>query len=176
MTWTGRSEVVACCAGGYGPVRNEEHVARLLHSEMPGGEPFGCAELFWDERAKKRPFSNSCGDADGSSVVRCSTLSDFELQTRSEQFALGKANRSAQGAIVAEASHLRKIELEDRSGEQLVFVYDDPKSNEPLHAVVRGSLQLSRPDQRRIRDKIKGAFGRKCPPRSWTRGGAANQP
>lgn len=69
-----------------------------------------------------------------------------------------RPRRIALGAVVATTATLRGIEVDGRPGEQVVFVYDDPSDANPLHAVVRGSLSLDRPEQTFVRDRVREAF------------------
>jgi hypothetical protein len=117
---------------------------------------FSRKELFPPENGKT--FSNECGDSDGCSVLRATELTDAEIQARSELQAAVRPNRESDGAVLANAATLRDIEIEGRVGEKLVFIYDDPKKEDQLHAVLRGSQKLDRPEQTLLRDAIEAAF------------------
>jgi hypothetical protein len=159
MYWTLWREDEARCPGDHGPVRSSEALARLLHSNLlrPRGDPFRRSEIF---RKLGETFSNECGKSDGMSVVRSDLLSDNELRERSQNQSALKPNRSAEGALVAQVDVLRRITVDGRPGEQVVFIFDDPLPSEPLHAVLRGSENLDRPEQSSIRDKIRDSFNR----------------
>lgn len=159
MDWTPWPDDVARCPGTHGAVGAGESVARLLHSKLvhPLGDAFRRSELF-SEPGKQ--VSNECGNADGLSVVRSGSLSDVELRQRSLDQAILKPERISNGAVVAQAAALRRIEVDGRAGEQVVFIYDDPLPSNPLHAVVRGKQVLDRPERIFVRDRIREAFSR----------------
>ena len=160
MGWTSRSEESACCPGPHGAVARGEHIARLLHNKLtsPPGDPFLRSHIFPD---MKKGFSNVCGEADGLSVVRSSTLSENDVRQRSAVFAQTKTGSAPDGAFVASVDELRAIEVDSRKGEKIVFIYDDPLSTEHLHAVLRGLETLDRPEQSMARDRIRDAFSQK---------------
>ena len=149
MTWTGRSDAVRCCESGRGAVLSGEQLARLLHTRNlpPNFDPFPRKELF---PGKDGQFSNVCGDADGASVVRSSTLTDAEICERSGVQAAVRPNRDPHGAFIGPVDQLRLSRPDGLPDAQHVFVYDDPKPDDDLHAVIRGRETLDRPEQSRI--------------------------
>lgn len=163
MGWTSRPDDEACCEGEHGPVQPVEDLARLLHTRIvePDYDPLRRSELFPDP---KKGFSNTCGNADGASVTRCSSLSDEEIRQRSRVQAARRPNREQRGALLGRAGELRAIEMPDCPNQQLVFIYDDPNASEPLHAVMRGKETLTRPDQDDLRERIRTALSRHVPP------------
>ena len=155
ITWTGRSDCVACCENSRGPVRDAEVIARLLHSKNlpPEFEPFRRAELF-----AGKSFSNKCGDADGCSVIRCETYSPEQIQEKAEAQATLRSDREAKGALLAEVRELRNIAFSDLGGEQIVYVYDDPTEYEEEHAVMRCNEKIPRANQDFVRVQVSKIF------------------
>jgi hypothetical protein len=158
MNWTDRPDGEACCPGLLGAVTEQESVARLLITRDPppqGYEPIRRSELF----PSPEGFSNECGDADGLSVDRCNGLSDDDLRTRSEAHACQQTGRRGNGAIIAGVADLRATILEGVNSDQAVFVYDDARSNNQEHSVVR-CVEVSRPRQTSLRDHVASRFSR----------------
>ena len=157
MSWTGRSEAVACCGDDPGPVGPAETIARLLHDR--NSEPF--QETFRREELQprsKQNFSNVCGDADGFSTSRADGLPDDEIRRLAAEQAALKPGRVSKGAILAIAGDLRQIRQTGDAQGQVVYIYDDPKPNDPRHAVVRVGETVSRADFDDIRVKLKSEF------------------
>ena len=127
-------------------------LARIAEADH---EPFKRSELF---PPGKGGFSNECGDADGSSVVRCASLTDADIREKAAAQARKRPGREQRGALVANVDHLRSIKLPEKPDEQVVFVYDDPLVSEHLHAVIRGCEALGRPDQDDLRNRIRAQF------------------
>ncbi|RVC43443.1 hypothetical protein EN781_18145 [Mesorhizobium sp. M4A.F.Ca.ET.090.04.2.1] len=157
MSWTDRPENVSQCGGELGPVADDEFVARLLHERNlePNFDPFPRSEIFG-----LKGQSNTCGDADGVSLVRCNLLTDDELVARSIALANLRPPRAAAGAHVGAVAAARAIRLEGIPS-QAVFIYDDPKQDDKFHAVMRGIEGLSRPVQSDLRREIMRVFNRR---------------
>lgn len=160
MSWTGRSEGEACCPGPNGPVRTEERLARLLHTRNlePNYDPFARRELF---PPKGGGYDNTCGDADGISVVRCSELSDENLRKRAQSQADIRPGRQQEGALLAEVQAVRSARAASFPNQQIAFVYDDAKQDDDLHAAVRGIETADRPEQDEIREAVRRAFAKR---------------
>ena len=163
MIWTSRPDTQACCPGPHGPVGAGEKLARLLHTRNiePAFDPFRRSDFF---PPHNRPVSNTCGCADGCSVVRCATLSDAAIWDRSARQAGKRAGREPQGAWVANVDDLRAIGRTDSPDGQVVRIYDDPTGEDPLHAIIRGRETLDRPDQDRLRERIRQRFSTRIGP------------
>lgn len=163
MDWSARPDDVPCCPGPDGAVAMQERLARLLHTRNiePDFDPLRRSEFF---PKTGKPFSNTCGYADGCSVVRCNGLTENDVRQRCQAQADKQPGRVQEGALVATAHDLRSIRLEDRPDEQVVFIYDDPTDSEPKHAIIRGKETLSRPDQDFLREQIRKAFSERISP------------
>lgn len=163
MGWSTRPDDVPCCAQPPGKVEVHERLARLLHTKNiePDYQPFSRKELF---PQKDKPFSNDCGTADGCSVVRSSTYTDNEIRQKCQVQADKRPGRVQQGALIASTQALRSIRFKEAPTEQVVFVYDDPNAQEPMHAVIRGKETTNRADQNYLLDEIRVAFCSKIGP------------
>ena len=169
MTWTSHSEADIRCKNPPGPVRAGELVARLLHTRNsdPHQDTFLSKDFF---PPRGGAISNVCGASSGFSVDRCDQLSDDDLRARAKAFAASRNNgRVSKGAIVASVDDLRGIRVTGSPDEQVVFVYDDPKYDDPKdpneeHAVVRVRASVDRTDWDDLRDKIRKAFRRSVSP------------
>jgi hypothetical protein len=157
MNWNSRSDAVACCNDGYGAVCTGERIARLIHSGISKtpNDPFKRSDIF---NSDNKEFSNECGNADGLSVVRCAVLTDAEIESRSNAQAARISGRVPMPTLFASVALLRSIEALGRKGDQVVFIYDDPRPDDRLHAILRGDRSLDRPDQLFIRDRIRDLF------------------
>lgn len=160
--WTSQTDKIARCDRASGAVDSSELVTRLLHTgnTPPNVEIFRRSELFFD---KKKRHSNICGDCDGVSLVRSSGLTDKEIIDRSNELANKRDGRESRGALTAQVSELRAISLENYGDQQIIFVYDDPKSDDELHAIMRADENITRPNQDFIRDRINSIFSKKIP-------------
>src|SRR5690349_19323400 len=107
MTWTGRSDDVACCGEDPGPVGYGVTIVRLLHSniEIPEDAAFKRKELTLPAQ-----FDNTCGAADGVSVDRCDGLSDEDICERADEVANLRPERVGRGGMIANVADLRAIE------------------------------------------------------------------
>lgn len=161
--WTDRDDSQQCCDGQFGPVSNEEEIARLLHSKIvqPYAEPIRRGELF---PAGGNAPSNLCGDADGVSILRLMGLAEQAILDKAMAQANKRPDRETKGAIIAKALKLRNISLSELGDQQIVFVYDDPRDDEPLHAVIRGNSDVTRANQDFVRSKICELFDRLISP------------
>ena len=157
MFWTEQDDKIPRCGGRLGPVRDDEHVARLLHSNIhePRKKALTKDELFAPAEGKQ--VSNECGESTGPSVDRCDQLSRAEIQRRSTEQAEKRPGRTSKGAMVASVGSLRSIRSPEREG-QVLFVYDDPRPDNPEHAVLRGSRDLSPGKRISLRDSVVAAF------------------
>ncbi len=162
MGWTHRADTEPCCPGEQGAVGATEKVARLLHSKMVPKEhnPLKRSEVFRD---KNSTLNNVCGEASGSSVVRCGSLTDDALRERAAIQAARRDGRKPNGAWVAEVGSLRKIRLKNGPDEQIIFVYDDPTPNDALHAVIRGR-DMPQTQHAEIMDCLEEAFAGRVEP------------
>lgn len=154
-SWTRRSEADACCGHALGPVRDEEAIARLLHTGIaePDHEPFKRKELF----PQKSGFTNECGNADGCSVIRSDALTAEALRERSRAQAEQKPGRKPLGALLTSASKLRGLRRPTKLS-QITYIYDDPLPDDDRHAVLRGCENIEKADQDEARVLIKSAF------------------
>lgn len=161
MKWTDRPDSAACCPGKKGAVEDAEQVALYLHSKIdsPDTIPFERTKLTGEKLG--RPISNDCGNADGVSVDRTIGLSDVELSLRAITQAERQPNRVSTGAKIAPVASLRGIRSEGNDTEQVVFVYDDPLSDNDAHAVIRLRQGFGRPEFIDIRRRIIDAFSRR---------------
>jgi hypothetical protein len=125
-----------------------------LHSKNIDA-PIARKELFPDN---EMAISNVCGDSDGLSVVRNIDLADGEILKRSAIQSAVRQNRTPRGASVASVFALRNIRTVDNPDKQVVFVYDDPKTDDPYHAVVRGEQCLDNPDRLYVRNLVLEQF------------------
>lgn len=159
MSWCGRTDRDACCDGPHGPVDGHENVARLLHEAIidPDRAAFTRRDLAAHKIAEP---SNVCGDADGCSVDRMIQLNEDDVAARSKAYAAEKPGRVAAGAVIASVADLRGIRHPSIQG-QAVFVYDDPRAANDLHAVVRLSDEVPRSDFKLMQRKVIDAFRRK---------------
>lgn len=157
MSWTDRPENVSHCGGELGPVTDDEFIARLLHERNvePNFDPFPRSEIFG-----LKGQSNICGDSDGVSIVRCTSLTDEDLVARSFELANIRPPRAPEGAHVGAVRSARAVGLEGINS-QAVFIYDDPKPDDKFHAVLRGLEGLTRPTQSDLRREIMRVFSRR---------------
>ena len=169
MSWTDRADNEPCCPSSLGAVKPTETVARLTHSGMirRAGvndntfDPFPRSEFF---PPKRRIIDDECGNADGCSVIRSDHLSRPQINDRTlsliaflEARRAADPKREAMVALITNVGELRSIRISTLNA-QIVFIYDDPKTDDPLHAVIRCSSDLNRPEQDFIREKIRQAF------------------
>lgn len=161
MIWTGRDDDEPCCGPIPGAVTADEFVARLLYSgnDVPDAAAFQRKELHPPE-----VVSNVCGDADGLSVARRANRSDAELCQLADTQAALRPDRVGRGARVARVGDLRDIRWIASPDDRIVFVYDDPKPDDPHHAVVRVSDRVPRTDFDRLRTDIFEAFAARIHP------------
>ena len=157
MNWNSRPDTIACCNDGYGAVCAGERVARLVHSNISKtrNDPFKRSDIF---NSDHKPFTNACGEADGLSVVRSTVLTDVEIVSRSIAQAIRVSGRAAMPTLFAPVALLRSIEAPGRNGDQVVFIYDDPRPDDQFHAILRGDHSLDRSDQSYVRDLIRDLF------------------
>jgi hypothetical protein len=149
--------IVQCCPGECGAVKMNETVARLVIVRPPPAfEPFRRSEIFPQKLAVT--YSNDCGDKDGCSVFRCDTLSDNQLVGMSDLHAQKKPGRKGKGAVKAHVDSLRSIKPLDDDVRQVVFVYDDPRVDEVLHAVIRGCEKVPKAEQSLVIEEIRRVF------------------
>ena len=156
--WTDHFENERRCEGGLGHVLDEEDVARLLHSgnSNPLRKALQKSEIF----PHKNEVSNLCGESDGASVDRCSSLTTAEIRKRAVSFAGDK--HTSEGALVGAVGDIRAVRVPG-SEMQCVFVYDDPGAKNREHAVIR-AVAVDRAEQAIIRDRILECFDRTITP------------
>lgn len=162
MTWTDRADTENRCNGPRGGVGGSELVARLLTSKMAGSSGSIFTRNSLDGR--KNAGSNVCGQSDGISVDRCADLSNGEIIGRAHAFAVKSEGRVSLGALLACVQSLRDIRLVDVADEQLVFVYDDPATDNDRHAVIRTSAIVPPTRFGELRDRIAEHFGLRLQP------------
>lgn len=157
MPWTTRPDSENRCDGPLGYVRDEETVARLLHSkiEIPMSSAFSRKML---EMPKDGVFDDACGDADGCSVDRAESLDVSELCARADAIAALGEGRVGRGAVVARVGDLRAIPHASDPLERAVYIYDDPMANNAQHAVLRVSASVDRSEFQIVREQIIKAF------------------
>lgn len=170
MGWSDRPDDAGVCRGVLGAVANSETVARLFVAQVPyqGYQWFVRRDLLPSPNGL--PESNVCGESDGLSVDRATGLSDEDLVARSTAHAerqnasrreRGKpANQLAGGARIASVATLRAVRRQGGMGEQVIFVYDDPKSDNAEHAVVRMLETVPEEEVAGLADDVKACFER----------------
>ncbi len=140
-----------------------EALARLIHSKNYPKPISG--EFEWVRRKElfpvpNKPIDNTCGNAEGVSVDRIIELTEDDIWQRSCARVSGKVDRQAKGALVAKATELRDISLEGIEVEQFVYIYDDPKPDNPQHSVIRGNDLIPRSRHDDLRSRVSDAFNR----------------
>ncbi|MFN3816239.1 hypothetical protein [Brevundimonas sp.] len=159
MSWSDRRDDEQCCAGPLGGVGSEESVARLLHSKIAVPEQ---AAFTRKELTGEGSVSNECGKQSGCSVDRASGLSQEDILVRAKALAEAKTGRKSEGAFLASAKDLRRIAHEEIP--QAVLIYDDAKSDNDRHAVLRVHSSVPKTDFGLIRNAIMKAFSRRILP------------
>jgi len=165
MPWTSRNEAAPCCAGEFGAVSSDEHVVRLRLKQYPqkGYSPFQRTDFF-----RTSPPFNDCGQQEGCSVDRLLDLSDPQVRARSEAKAALSNQRSidagreplmsGDGGLVACVADLRLVRREGAPAEQIIFVYDDARDDNPQHAVIRAADSVPDEERRSIIRKVELKF------------------
>lgn len=113
------------------------------------------------------PF-NDCGEQHGCSVDRMIDLADDEIRTRSATKAAVSNQRavsagrpalmSGDGGLLAQVSELRLIRREGAPQEQVIFVYDDARDDNPHHAVLRAADAIPDEERRSVIRKVERQF------------------
>jgi predicted 2-oxoglutarate/Fe(II)-dependent dioxygenase YbiX len=165
-TWTSHPEADQRCSPAVEPVRRDERITRLLHSKnaVPEANRFQRKELQLNIEQADREVSDVCGDSDGASVIRSNQLSVADLRSRAEEQASRQLGRTSEGGITATVKTLRRIRMSDDAEKQVVFVYEDPKAGDPLHAVMRVAACVDRPEFKNVRRQIIDAFSEQFAP------------
>ncbi len=155
--WAEQSDSKPCCESSLGAVADSETLARLIIKPLQatGYTPFQRSEIFGDA---KTPISNICGEKSGLSILRCNNLSDLQLMELSNKQAQKRSDRSGDGSQRAIAQTLREIRAADMPNLQAICVYDDPRDDQIYHAVIRGSKEIIKNDQKLVIEDIKKAF------------------
>lgn len=157
MAWITRPDSEQRCPGDQGGVSDDEVVVRNATSSIADRLPFSRSDLVPPE-ARKGPTDNGCGSSHGGSVTRQGERTHPELLDAAEAYAKEKAGRTSLGVQIAAVLDLRHLSVVEQAGVQVVFVYDDPRDDDPQHAVVRIDETLTRPQQGDLITDLKDVF------------------
>lgn len=162
--WTGHDDAKSRC-GQNGAVAAAESVGVFLfrktdESEIPWDTFFRRKVLAAPD--EKQTISNDCGNSSGLSVQRRRDGDSERVLEMAKEQASKKVGRVSEGVATASVGVLRNIKLSDES-KQRVFVYDDGREGDPLHAVIRvASCNRAAFDD--IRTQIIDAFSERLAP------------
>ena len=111
----------------------------------------------------KTAYSDACGVSDGLSIDRCTDLTHQQIKLRAKTYAEASSGRTSRGALVACVQSIRNIRLAGING-PVVRVYDDGSDENPRHAVLRATGDVSRPLFSALREELAKRFSLKLDP------------
>lgn len=161
MGWSDRSDEELRCKASVSSVSGKELIARFLTNKNSVPEEM----IFKRDQITlaKDTFSDACGESSGLSVNRCADLTNAEIKLSAKNYAEAVAGRTSQGALVACVQSLRDIRLPTVAG-AVVRVYDDGSQNNPRHAVLRATDDVTRPRFNLLRQELIKRFSLKVKP------------
>ncbi len=156
-----RGDSQARCGSDPGRVKDEELLAKYVSVGDWDADALSLNESSLTSShlcPKGGRFSDICGDSDGVSVQRAGSWTPETAAENLHNFYQGKET-VPECVVMAKADDLRRIRLQDKPNDQVVFVLDD--SGDPggkYHAIIRMSKPRTYLDY--VRVKIIGTFRR----------------